>query len=60
MLKCQLLVACYGEVFDEELSKEAHTIISGWEGRELTLTECEVIEYLNSLEAHSWSNWDVE
>ena len=53
-------MACYGEGFDEELSKEAHTIINGWEGRELTLTECEVIEYLNSLEAHSWSNWDVE
>ena len=60
LLKCQLLVACYGEVFDEDLSKEAHVIINGWKGRELTLAECEVIEYLNSLEFNPWGNWDVE
>ena len=53
-------MACYGEVFDEELSKEAHAIIDSWEGRKLTLAECEVIEYLNSLESNPWSNWDVE
>ncbi len=60
LLKCQLLVACYGEVFDEALSEEARAIINGWEGRELTSVECEVIEYLNSLEANPWSNWDIE
>lgn len=60
LLKCQLLVACYGEVFDEGLSKEAHAIIDSWEGRELTLAECEVIEYLHSLESNPWSNWEVE
>ena len=27
LLKCRLLVACYAEVFDEELAAEAHAII---------------------------------
>ena len=39
LLKCQLLVACYAETFDDELAKEAHEIINAWEGRDLTLAE---------------------
>ncbi|MEY8722892.1 UpxZ family transcription anti-terminator antagonist [Bacteroides stercorirosoris] len=30
LLKCQLLVVCYGETFDEELAKEARAIMDGW------------------------------
>lgn len=54
LLKCQLLVNCYGEVFDEELAKEAHTIIDGWKSRKLLKAEEEVVESLNNLEANPY------
>ena len=57
LLKCQLLVACYGEVFDRELAQEAHTIMDGWEGRELTDEEREVVEQLKALEENPYP-WD--
>lgn len=50
LLKCQLLVACYGELFDERLAVEAHAIMADWDGREWSLAEREVSEYLDSLE----------
>ena len=59
LLKCQLLVACYAETFDDELAKEAHEIINGWEGRDLALEEREVFDYLESLEANPNPNWEV-
>ena len=61
--KIQKLLDRSWKVLDQlpaSLSKEAHVIINGWKGRELTLAECEVIEYLNSLESNPWGNWDVE
>lgn len=39
LLKCQLLLACYGEIFDEELLQEIHAIINIWSRRELTAEE---------------------
>ena len=50
LLKCRLLIYCYGEVYDEELAAEAREIISGWSGRELTVEEREVIEMLQVME----------
>lgn len=57
ILKCQLLVTCYGEVYDEELAQEAHAIIGSWRNRELTETEREIVERLNTLEdnPYPWS-----
>lgn len=49
LLKCQLLVICYGKVFDEALAKELNEIISGWNKGELTLEQTEVIEELKNL-----------
>lgn len=49
LLKCQLLTYCYGEVFEEELAKEAHTIIESWSNRELLKAEKEIAESLNNL-----------
>lgn len=60
LLKCQLLVACYSEVFDEELAKEAHVIIDSWTGRELTPAEVEVVEYLDGLEANPGIVWEID
>jgi hypothetical protein len=53
-LKCRLLVSCYGEVFDEELAKEAHAIIDNWQGRELTAEETELIDDLRNLEENPY------
>ena len=33
-------------------------IINGWEGRDLTLAEREVFDYLESLEANPYPNWE--
>lgn len=58
-LKCRLLVACYGEVFEEELAQEAHAIIETWTGRDLTSAEREVLEYLECLEENPCTNWEI-
>lgn len=54
LLKCQLLVSCYGETFEEELAQEAHAIMNSWTGRDLTKEECEVVERLNDLEEYPY------
>lgn len=57
LCKAQLLTYCYGEVFEEELAEEAHTIIDNWSGRELTAEENEVRELLRNMEEnpYPWS-----
>lgn len=42
LLKCQLLVVCYGETLDEELAKEARAIMDGW-GDSLTVEQQELL-----------------
>lgn len=59
LLKCQLLVACYSETFDEALAKAAHAIIDTWTDRDLTLEEREVLEYLECLEGNPLPDWEV-
>lgn len=49
LLKCQLLLACYGEIFDEELLQEIRAIINIWSRRELTAEEQRVVEALREL-----------
>jgi len=60
LLKCQLLVACYAEVFDEELAAEAHTIISSWIGKELSDEEQEIIDDLHGLEENPYPWNEIE
>ena len=48
LLKVQLLVYCYSEVYDEELSRQAHSIIATWDKAELTLEQVDIIEELKS------------
>lgn len=57
LLKVQLLVYCYGEVFDEELAEEAQAIIDTWQGKVLTEEEREVIERLKDVKEnpYPWS-----
>ena len=57
LLKARLLTYCYGEVYDDNLAQDAHTIINSWSGRELTKDECEVIDLLKTIEdnPYPWS-----
>ena len=51
VLKCRLLISCYGEVFDEELIEEIRRIVDGWgSGRQLSSEEEMVVEALKELE----------
>ena len=49
LLKVQLLTYCYGEVFEEELAKEAHQIMDSWENKVLSEEELKVIELLQTM-----------
>ncbi|NDV83251.1 UpxZ family transcription anti-terminator antagonist [Bacteroides sp. 51] len=60
LLKCRLLVACYAEVFDEELALEAHRIIDSWGYKKLPEEEREVIEDLRNLEENPYPWSEVE
>lgn len=51
LLKCRLLIFCYGEVFDEELLEEVRHIVDTWgSGRQLSLEEEEIVDFLKELE----------
>lgn len=58
LLKCQLLVACYGETLDEELAQEAHKIMSGWISS-LTGDQQVIIDELKEIENNPYSYVDV-
>lgn len=49
LLKCRLLLYCYGEVYEKELIEEARKIMRNWENRELTSEEHEMLELYNDL-----------
>ena len=51
LLKLRLLTACYGEVFDEPLADEAHSIIASWNAALLTAEQQEAVdEFQNVME----------
>ena len=50
ILKCQLLVYCYVENYDNKFMQEAKLIIDSWDGRELSVEEREVLEVLKVVE----------
>lgn len=56
LLKCQLLTYCYGEVFEEELAKEAREIIGGWNEKEYSIEEVKVMKVLRELEESQYPN----
>ena len=60
LLKCQLLTYCYGEVFEEELAKEAHTIIESWKNKELSEDKKEAINNLRNLEENPYPYSEME
>ena len=60
LLKVKLLVYCYGEVFDEDLDREAQAIIDTWQDRELSEEEHEVMERLKDVQENPYPWSEVE
>lgn len=58
LLKVQLLVYCYSEVYDEELARQAHNIIDTWGKSLLTLEQVNIIDELKSFEENQYP-WEV-
>ena len=56
--KVRLLTYCYGEVYAEELAKEAHAIIDSWVTFRLTAEQKEVIEELKNIEENPYP-WEI-
>lgn len=59
LLKVRLLTYCYGEVFDEELAREAHSIIDSWNDREFTEEEKEIVVLLRDMEENPYPNSEI-
>ncbi|EXY61092.1 putative transcriptional regulator domain protein [Bacteroides fragilis str. 3986T(B)10] len=47
---------CYGEVFEEELAKEAHAIIDYWDNKTLSIDEQETVDMLKMIEENQYPN----
>ncbi len=58
LLKVRLLTYCYGEVYEEELAREAHAIISSWGISCLTAEQQEILEELKNIEENSYP-WEI-
>ena len=60
LLKVRLLTYCYGEVYAEELAKEAHVIIDSWGTFRLTAEQKEAMEELKNIEENPYPWEDVD
>ena len=60
LLKVQLLTYCYGEVFEEELAKEAHQIMDSWGNKVLSEEELKVIELLQTMRDNRYPCSEIE
>ena len=60
LLKVRLLTYCYGEVYAEELAKEAHVIIDSWGTFRLTAEQKEIMEELKNIEENPYPWEDVD
>ena len=60
LLKVQLLTYCYGEVFEEEMAKEAHQIMDSWENKVLSEEELKVIELLQTMRDNRYPCSEIE
>ncbi len=60
LLKVRLLTYCYGEVYEESMAQEAHTIIDSWKNETLTSEQIEVIEELKNIEENPYPFEEVQ
>ena len=60
LLKVRLLSYTYGEVYEESLLKEAHTIIDGWGKEVMTAEQVELVKELRNIEENPYPFEEVE
>lgn len=60
LLKVRLLTYCYGEVYEESMSQEAHAIIDSWKNETLTSKQIEIIEELRNIEENPYPFEEVQ
>lgn len=54
LLKVRLLTFCYGEIYEESMLQEAHSIIDSWDYSALTTEQAEIIEVLKNVEENPY------
>lgn len=54
VLKVRLLTFCYGEIYEESMLQEAHSIINSWDHSALTTEQEEIIEVLKNIEENPY------
>lgn len=54
VLKVRLLTFCYGEIYEESMLQEAHSIINSWDHSVLTTEQEEIIEVLKNIEENPY------
>lgn len=54
LLKVRLLTYCYGEVYEDSMLQEAHSIIQSWNQDSLTPDQMEIIEELQNMEENPY------
>lgn len=54
LLKVRLLTYTYGEVYEESMLQEAHSIIGNWNKAALTIEQTEVMEELRNIEENPY------
>lgn len=54
VLKVRLLTFCYGEIYEESMLQEAHSIIDSWNHSALTTGQDEIIEILKNIEENPY------
>lgn len=60
LLKVRLLTYCYGEVYEESMTQEAHAIIDSWNKDMLTSEQIEIISELKNIEENPYPVEDIE
>lgn len=60
LLKIRLLTYCYGEVYEDDLLTEAHTIIKSWNADALTTEQTEIIYELQNIEENKYPFEELE
>ena len=54
LLKVRLLTYTYGEVYEESMLQEAHSIIDNWNKSALTTEQTEAVEELKNIEENPY------
>ena len=60
LLKVRLLAYTYGEVYEESLLQEAHTIVDSWDKEAMITEQVEAVKELRNIEENPYPFEEVE